>query len=340
MPNDDPTVKTPASQKSRRWFTFVKYLITAVLIIVIGGGVFLYFNIYLPQGTGPAGPDVPAEPFNHIWSEQKVMLFGIGDNITDGSSVREGFSYFQRLVQNPPGDSPDMLGRNLSTVFPNLTTTNTASSWSNSIHHREAVEMMSRHPEDLMGIVVMSTGLNEILHSYGKEPPAEGAMYGASLEQALPWMDNFEKRMSEMVAQIKHLFPGGCHIFLANIYDLTDGTGNTTAWFTKAPPWPDGLSILEAYNQIIKECADKYEYVHLVDIHKPFLGHGIHCKKFWIESYTRDDPTFWYQSKSQDPSANERGHDAIRRLFLNEMIKVFYDGKITPVAKEASNGRD
>jgi len=114
---------------------------------------------------------VPAEPFKHIWSEKKVLLYGIGDDITAGPSDREEFSYFKRLVQNPPGDSPDMQGKNLSKVFPNLTATNTASSWSNSINHREAVGMMSVYPDDMFGIVVMSTGLNEILHSYGKEPP-------------------------------------------------------------------------------------------------------------------------------------------------------------------------
>jgi hypothetical protein len=324
-PYENPARPAGGPQKPKRGFRFVKCVIIAVALAAVLIGGIAYFNIYLPQGKGPAGPDVPAEPFKHVWSQRKALLFGIGDDITDGSSVQEGFSYFQRLVKNPADDSSDMLDKNLSAVFPNLTTTNVASSWTSSIHHHPPLEMMAKNPEDVLGIVVMTTGCNDILHSYREKPPAEGAMYGATIEQALPWLDNFQKRLDEMVTQIKYLFPGGCHIFIANIYDLTDGTGDVSTWFTRLPAWPDGLAILEGYNEIIKECADKYDYVHLVDIHKTFLGHGIHCRKFWIENYCWRDPTYWYQSKAQDPSANERGHDAIRRLFLNEIIKVFAD---------------
>jgi hypothetical protein len=129
-----------------------------------------------------------------------------------------------------------------------------------------------------------------------------------------------------MITQLKEKFPGGCQIFLANIYDPSDGTGNTLAWLTGLPPWPDGEKILAAYNKILVDCAAKYEYVHLVDIHATFLGHGIHCRKFWIKSYHWSDPTYWYYLNIEDPS--ERGYDAVRRLFLNEMIKVFAGEKV------------
>jgi hypothetical protein len=325
MPNDDTNVKAAVPQQPKQRNNSIKYFLMAIAAAAVAIWVFFssYFN--LSQSKESAGPEVPAEPFKHVWSEKKAMLYGIGDDITAGPSDREEFSYFQRLVKNPRGDSPDMLGKNLSMVFPNLSASNTASSWSNSINHREAVGMMSVYPDDVFGIVVMSTGLNEILHSYGKEPPREGAMYGATPEQAEPWLDNFQKRLDEMIQHIKYIFPGGCQIFIANIYDFTDGTGNMNAWITNAPAWQDGLVILEAYNQIIQDCAAKYENVHVVDIHKTFLGHGVNCGKFGPGNDKGGDRTCWYQTKSEDPSANERGHDVIRRLFLNEMIKVFYD---------------
>lgn len=158
-------------------------------------------------------------------------------------------------------------------------------------------------------------------------------MYGVTIEQAVPWIDNFQNRIDEMIKFIGYIFPGGCHIFIANIYDPTDGTGDMNTWAAKAPVWPDWLVILETYNQIIQDCAAKYDNVHVVEIHKTFLGHGIHCRKVWIKHYRWNDPTYWYQIKSADPSANERGHDAIRRLFLNEMVKVFYDANDVHVAK-------
>ena len=296
------------------------FLIAATAVFLIIAGI-VYFNIYLPQGTGPAGPDVPSEPFDHVWSERKSMLLGIGDSITDGFGAEDGFGYFERLVKNPKGDSPDMLGKNLSEVFPNLTTKNIASSGTTSIRHLAEIKLLQRQPEDLFGIVVMTTGGNDLIHSYGRRPPEEGAMYGASYEQAKPWIDNFQKRLDEMVSLLNDTFPGGCHIFLANIYDPSDGTGNTAEWLTGLPAWPDGLKILDAYNKIIAECAENYENVHLVDIHTPFLGHGIHCRKFWIKNYRWNDPTYWYYLNIEDPS--ERGYDAIRRVFLLKMIKVF-----------------
>jgi hypothetical protein len=333
MTSDEKSEKTSNSQKSNRWFNLAKSIIIILLVVIIIAGGIVYFNVYLPQVKGPAGPEVPAEPFKHIWSEKKVLLLGIGDDITDGSSVREGFSYFQRLVRNPSGDSPDMTGKNLSKVFPNLTTTNTASSWSTSINHLEGLSMAQINPQDVYGIAVITTGLNELLHSYGKEPPQERAMYGATIEQASPWIDNFQNRLNEMIKFIGYIFPSGCQIFIANIYDPTDGNGFTNNWITKAPAWPDGLAILEAYNQIIQDCAVKYDNVHVVDIHKTFLGHGIHFSKYGLSK----DRSCWYQARAADPSANERGHDAIRRLFLNEMIKVFYDANNGPGAVTGRN---
>ncbi|MBC8117927.1 MAG: hypothetical protein H7062_26345 [Candidatus Saccharimonas sp.] len=39
-----------------------------------------------------------------------------------------------------------------------------------------------------------------------------------------------------------------------------------------------------------------------------FLGHGIHCTHYW------------YWDNLEDP--NDRGYDAIRRLFLIEMARI------------------
>ncbi|MFH1371156.1 MAG: SGNH/GDSL hydrolase family protein [Planctomycetota bacterium] len=321
MSEDTTSTEKPRKQKARMRFVRC-FLIAATVVFLIIAGI-LYFNVYLPHGKGSAGPDVPAGPFGHIWSEKEVVLLGIGDSITDGFGARDGFSYFDRLVKNPVGDSPDMLNKNLSVVLPNLATKNIASSGTTSIRHLTEIEMLQRYPQDVLGIIVMTTGGNDLIHNYGRRPPEEGAMYGASFEQTRPWIDNFNKRLDEMVTRLRDVFPGGCHIFLANIYDPSDGTGNTAERLTGLPAWPDGSKILDAYNKIIAECADRYENVHLVNIHTPFLGHGIHCRKFWIKNYRWNDPTYWYYLNIEDPS--ERGYDAIRRVFLIEISKVFAD---------------
>jgi len=301
---------------------FLKCSITLTALCILGASGFFYFNLYLSEGSGPAGPSVPEEPFKKIWSDRSVLLVGLGDSITAGFGASEGLSYFDRLVKNPPQDGKDMLDKSLSVVFPNIKTRNLSMSGSNSLHHLKQVQKLEQQPPDVLGIVVITTGGNDLIHSYGQTPPKEGAMYGATLSQAKPWIDNFEKRLDQMITDIKQKFPGGCQIFIANIYDPSDGTGNTNNFFTGLPPWPDGLSILKAYNEITSQCAYKYDNVHLVSIHDTFLGHGIHCKKFWLKHYCFSDPHYWYYLNIEDPS--ERGYDAIRRLYLNEIIKVFY----------------
>ena len=42
--------------------------------------------------------------------------------------------------------------------------------------------------------------------------------------------------------------------------------------------------------------------------------------QFWRKFYRAEDPHYWYFENLEDP--NERGYDAIRRLFLIEMTKV------------------
>ncbi len=314
--------EAPDKHTGKGWFLRgVKCLVMAVVVVALLFGGILYFNIYLPQGKGPAGPHVPAEPFSHIWSEQPILLLGIGDSITDGFGARDGFSYFQRLIKNPEGDSPDISGKNLSAVFPNIEALNISVSGSNSLRHLKDIEQFPPQPADLIGIVVMTSVGNDLILNYGRRPAEEGAMYGAIMEQAKGWIENYRQRMDLMVRMIKDKFPGGCEIFLANIYDPSDGTGDTKEFFTGLPAWPDGLAMLAEYNKIISDCAARYDYVHLIDIHTPFMGHGIHCRRFWIKHYRWSDPTYWYYMNIEDPS--ERGYDCVRRVFLLKMIEVF-----------------
>ncbi len=315
------------SQKVILRSTFLARFFLLLAILVVAVAAFLYFNLYfLFPGSGPAGTEIPAKPFEQVWTHRKVLLLGIGDSITDGFGAPRGFSYFQRLIQNPQGDSEDMLDKNLSKVIPNLLAENIAVSFTVSRQHLEKIEKFPQQDANTFGIVVMTTGGNDLIHDYGRSLPKECAMYGATFEEAEPWITNFQHRLDTMISRISEKFPAGCQIFIANIYDPSDGTGKTLNWLTGLPAWKDGLMILDAYNKIIADCAAKYENVHLVNIHDPFLGHGLNCKKFWIKHYRFSSPHYWYHINVEDP--NIRGYDVIRRLFLLEMIKVFFDSSV------------
>jgi len=142
-------------------------------------------------------------------------------------------------------------------------------------------------------------------------------MYGATLEQASPWIAAYEKRLDEMFTLLESRFPGGCRIFIADIYDPSDGRGDPES--ALLPAWPDVLAVHAGYNEAIRRAASRHACVRVVPIYETFLGHGIHCRKFWRAHYRGDDPHYWYAENIEDP--NNRGYDAIRRIFLNEIVK-------------------
>lgn len=307
----------PASRRrSKRRRLLALFGIGAILFLA--ASAYLYFWLARPVGSGPAGPSAPRAAFEQTWSTREVLLLGVGDSVTKGLGASPGRSYFDRLLKNPPDEFADMRGICLSKVLPNLKSLNLALSGSNSLQHLEILEhQLEIQPYSTVGLVVVTTGGNDLIHSYGRKPPQEGAMYGATMAQAQPWIAAFEQRLHQMIDRLEAAFPGGCQIFLADIYDPTDGVGD--AQNAGLPPWPDGLAIHAAYNRILHECADQRASVHLVPMHQEFLGHGIHCRQFWRSFYRPEDPHYWYWVNLEDP--NNRGYDAIRRLFLIEIAK-------------------
>ena len=128
-------------------------------------------------------------------------------------------------------------------------------------------------------------------------------MYGASLQRAAPWIENFKTRLDAIIDQIEDKFPGGCEFFVANVYDPTDGVGD--AENAGLPAWPDGLKFLDAYNRIIAGAAEKRKNVTLVEMHDLFLGHGIHCLKFWQKHYDAKDPRTGTAITSKIPTTGD-----------------------------------
>lgn len=307
-------------RSKRKSFWFRLKVLFALGIFLVGGVLFyVHFWHNHEMGSGPAGPSVEAGFFEQSWSERKVLLLGLGDSITSGFGASPGKSYFARLLSHPEDEFADVQGLSLSEVLPNLESLNRSVSGTTSIELLEfSLPKLELQAEETFGIVVMTTGGNDVIHNYGRTPPREGAMYGATVAEAEPWFVNSEKRLNIILDQVEEHFPGGCEIFLGNIYDPTDGVGDTIN--AGLPRWNEGIQVLERYNQIIEQTCQAREHVHLIDLHSTFLGHGIHCKKFWKSTYRSDDPFYWYYDNLEDP--NNRGYDAIRRLYLNKIAAV------------------
>lgn len=320
---NDPVPATPettaAFPKASRFWKRLKWLLVLGLLVVAGTGFYVYFWLTHPIGSGPAGPAVAVEAFEEVWSERPVVLLGFGDSIAAGYGATGGKSFFKRLHQNPPDEFEEMQNINLQTVLPNIKPVNLALSGSTSLEQVDVLlPKIEDYNEQTYGIVVATIGGNDVIHMYGRTPPREGAMYGATLEQAEPWIANFEQRLSLLLDEIGKHFPGGYHIFLANIYDPTDGIGDT--FNAGLPSWPEGLQVLGAYNSVIERTCQSRNDTTLVDIHSEFMGHGIHSTQFWRSFYHPEDSGYWYYDNLEDP--NNRGYDAIRRLMLNAMVDV------------------
>jgi lysophospholipase L1-like esterase len=321
-----------APQTRVRWFQFGRPSGHRLTILVGGGAVavslamaYLYFWLARPIGAGPAGPAVARAAFEAPWSDRQVLLLGIGDSVTAGLGARTpDHSYFERIAQNPPDEFPELRGVCLSAVLPNLEKRNLAISGSTSLDHLHVVEdNLKAQSPDVFGLVVMTTGGNDLIHSYGRHPPREGAMYSATLAEAEPWIANFDRRLTKMLDLIDERFPGGCHVFLADIYDPTDGVGDAPSVYL--PHWADGLAIHAEYNKILHAAASNRKNVTLVPLHAEFLGHGAHCRQFWRSTYRAEDPYYWFYDNIEDP--NDRGYDAIRRVFLNAISTTVDDLK-------------
>ncbi len=317
QPQDCPSPDKAHSRGRRRKRLVWLFAIGGVLILL--AGAYVHFYLYLPMGGGPAGPAVPLGPFETVWTQRQVLLVGIGDSVTAGLGSSRGKSYFERLCENPPDEFADVKGRSLARVLPNMNTLNIAVSGSTSLHHLDHIrQRLPKQNENVFGLVVMTTGGNDLIHWYGRSPPREGAMYGATLAQAQPWIANYEQRLGTMIDEIEARFPGGCAIFVADIYDPSDGLGDPESTWA-LPAWPDCLAIHQAYNAALARVAAKHSPVHVVPVHDAFLGHGIHCRQFWREHYDSADPHYWYFENIEDP--NDRGYDALRRLFLNAIVR-------------------
>src|SRR5688572_6906 len=103
-PNENPRSTPSRSGVARR----LRWILGLGTVLIVLAAAYVHFYLYLPTGSGPAGPKVARAPFETQWTERRVLLVGIGDSVTAGFGASPGKSYFDRLVDNPPDEFADL----------------------------------------------------------------------------------------------------------------------------------------------------------------------------------------------------------------------------------------
>ena len=113
-------------------------------------------------------------------------------------------------------------------------------------------------------------------------------------------------RLKAIVDRLQQLFPRG-EILIGTIYDPSDGVGDLF-----------GPDILENELRTVQEinhgirALERNPYIRVVEIHKHFLGHGLHSKDPANPYFHPEDPSLWYVLTIEP---NSRGAHEIRKLF-------------------------
>ncbi len=177
---------------------------------------------------------------------------------------------------------------------------------------------------DLHYLVIMTMGGNDIAsitQDGGGTSPAK------TIPQLWQETQDFVKLLGDTVAWLKDKqnVPGGVNVVFANMYEFTDGTGETNSCATASlggiQPWQDVTALADmviwANEQYMKIAVDTQS--DMIFMLESFCGHG----------YKRDDPTgpcyrgpntpLWFDLTCIHPNAP--GHSALADLFYTTIAE-------------------
>lgn len=278
--------------------------------------------------------DLKINSLDHI---KKVILFGFGDSVSCSNKYGNGgivqdFGYFTQLGSHIKGFSE------IKTIADDISIIQN--------HYDSLKRIKYPYPKDIFAVITFTTIGNNFLHPFGivgrkggpnkqhfKVPDNlevnEAELYGVSIKDLKLIYGPLLRNYLELIyAELKRIFPGGFHLFIANIYDPTDGTGrfdeiHFNGKKNRLPYRKEGLEILNYINlNIINDFANSHSNASLVDSNKALLGYGI--KKYGTDQYCYMNSIF------EDP--NEFGSKKIMKANMDS-IKNYLPEKIMKLIK-------
>lgn len=151
-------------------------------------------------------------------------------------------------------------------------------------------------PCDDRTLITLTVGGNDLVGAIG------GRSFGPVA--AISPVPGLTARLRQLVTTVLDLYPRG-ELLLATIYDPSDGTNRLDPW-GMGEPLEEEARWLAATNDFIRDLAAKTPRVHLADIHKHFLGHGVTVPT---------DQRWYWSGLIIEPNA--RGASEVRRVWMD-----------------------
>lgn len=209
----------------------------------------------------------------------------LGDSISIDDYPGEGKGAASLLHRNQDHLYPDFSGKDLYSMNPETSFSNLARDGASSydVLHDQLPQLKADSGKTL---ITLTCGGNDILSHH------------ADADEVL-------HRINTIVERIRALYPSN-EIIIGTIYDPSDGDGDLF-----------DTHILEKELKTAHEINDgirrlRSQQIRIAEIHKHFLGHGLHCKDPSHRYFHPEDPSLWYVLTIEP---NSRGAHEIRRLF-------------------------
>lgn len=254
-------------------------------------------------------PVVTPDPDVQSWSPasfppaQAERIVYLGDSITAGFGISTVENRYSKLLRdNNDARWPDFMGDDLTARYGELEVVDVSRSGAETpdLIDRQIPDLAGRGPFPGHSLVFITIGGNDLVG--GLTSPGALANVPAEVEA------NIEAAVDELNA----VLTGGASILITNIYEPTDGEGQTNACFFGLRVDSAEPALDDANGRTLALAQDKG--FAWVDLRAHFKGHGFNHDRTTIDAYDEADPTLWLQDDCIHPTP--RGHHEIRRLFL------------------------
>lgn len=246
---------------------------------------------------------------------QRVIF--LGDSISDGvGASREDLSYVALLTENASDVYPDADGLDIASRF-------------------GAVEVFDRARSGATTTSMVRGQLSALEDDLGASVAGETAVVltiaGNDVQELIIDPDSLPEVIAEVEENLEEFyaffeddtrFPDPVWIYLANVYEPSDGVGQADECFfgLELSATLEGLGEI---NAAVRAQAEQHGAAWL-DMRGHFNGHGYYSDDPENPYHHPDDPTLWFSDDCIHP--NDRGHHEIRRLFWYALAGEVFPG--------------